>query len=71
MDETDNIPFRSGNFCSSLFLDTLNRDEFCLLSFFMWGGPWYLSFAMEVGGGCVSALLALCEEFFRLAAWSQ
>lgn len=59
-----NLPLRGGNFCSSLFLETLNREEFCLLSFFTWGGPVNLILFIWAGGGWVSLF---CWAFFLAA----
>jgi len=61
------IPFSKGSFCSSLFLETLNREEFCLLSFFTCGGPENFILEIWAGGGCVSALGA--DAFFF--AWKN
>lgn len=64
-----NLPFNSGNFWSSLFLEILNLDEFWRFSFFICGDPAYFIFDSWVGGGCVSTV---CITFFLEAnAWKD
>lgn len=58
------LPLRGGSFCSSRFFVMLKREEFCRLSFLMWGGPVNFNFDICVGGGCSVVLFCVCAFFF-------